>query len=1054
MTKKPLNPQIYEKLEKAEEAFESGRISRRSFNKILTLAAASAGVTFAELSPVHAWVATRMRKRKTTSSSSFVSVASCRADSARSCRFTRTPSSSGNRQKWTWSGWVKRGALGNRGVIFNSSTTGSTQTFFLAFDTDDKLYVHNGVQAVSTESWSATTRVFRDPSAWFHLVLSIDTTQATASDRIKMYVNGAPETLAAYSSYSCYPTQNYQTAVNNTGIAHNLFYGFNSTSTGYLDGLVAEAYLIDGQAHLPSAFAQTDSTTGQWIAKQYSGSFGTNGFYLPFKSAAAVTGSGTASGSYPSVTGVSGIGADYSGNNNHWTGSGLAVTDQLLDTPTNNFCVLSLLDKGSQYTLSNGALQAYASGVVSTIARGTIGVTTGKWYYEVKVDTNTNGNLTLGASNEKASPNAYQGSDANGWAWNPETTNSYYYNSGSFPFYGSTQASQAVGMTLGVAIDASAGKIWVAANGTWQASGDPAAGTSPMASTLTTPVFPAIGQYSGGSQTTQAQVNFGQGGQSGLTFDSASGGSFKYTPPTGFKALCTNNLSTPQVVRPSQFFAATLYSGTGSSQTIDVTDTISQVFTVSGAFVVPAYASMTVKVYGAGGGGGGQSAAGGDGTSSSFNTSVIGGGGFGGQIGCNTFSCSNPRLGGAGGTASGGTTNTSGTTGSNGTYGSYPTGPAGPDGYGGGGNSGAFYDGSYYGGGTGGTGAVATKTYALGDLVPGASVAFTVGTGGSSGGGTGVIATAGGNGAVVVTYTLSSSGFAPDLVWIKGKSGATDHALYDTARGATFDLASNQMAVESTQATGLTAFTSSGFTVGSLAKVNTSAASYVAWSWKKGASPGFDVVTYASGTTGDKSISHGLGAVPKFIITKARNDSTYNWSVYHSSATTTVQQWLRLNTTDGIISNGTNCWGSSLPSSSAFGITSGNGVPVSTNCIAYLWSEVPGFSKFGSYTGNGSTDGPFIWCGLRPKYILIRRVDAGGSGWMQFDAARGTYNVSTPYLQPNTAGAEGVGSTYLDILGNGFKIRCGGGAQEANQGSATYIYVAFAEAPFKYANAR
>jgi hypothetical protein len=318
--------------------------------------------------------------------------------------------------------------------------------------------------------------------------------------------------------------------------------------------------------------------------------------------------------------------------------------------------------------------------------------------------------------------------------------------------------------------------------------------------------------------------------------------------------------------------------------------------------------------------------------------------------------------------------------------------------------------------------------------------------------------------------SITGFNFSPDLAWIKARSSSSWwHQLQDTVRGATKRLASNDIGVEVTDATTLTSFNSDGFSLGTSTSYNENATTYIAWAWDAGtatvtnnsgsiasqvrANPaaGFSIVSYASGSSGDKTVGHGLGQTPRFIITKTRNGSTYNWSIYHVKSSTALTQFLRF-TTDSIVTSGTNIWGSAFPTSSVFGITSGNGVEANTDCIAYCFAEVPGFSAFGSYTGNGSADGPFVYTGFRPRFILLKSSSVAATNWQINDTTRDTYNIANKRLSPSTADAEATTFNFGDILSNGFKIRQTD--QTWNSNGGTYIYAAFAEQPFKYSRAR
>ena len=308
----------------------------------------------------------------------------------------------------------------------------------------------------------------------------------------------------------------------------------------------------------------------------------------------------------------------------------------------------------------------------------------------------------------------------------------------------------------------------------------------------------------------------------------------------------------------------------------------------------------------------------------------------------------------------------------------------------------------------------------------------------------------------------SSLAFSPDLVWIKGRSGATDHALYDTVRGATFDLVSNSTAAETTQTQGLTAFNGNGFSVGTLAKLNTSAATYAGWCWDAGsstvtntagtitsqvranASAGFSVVTYSAQASGTATIGHGLGIAPSLIFIKSRV-AAYDWAVYHASLGNTTA--IRLNLT-GAADTFSGWWNNTSPSSTVF--TTGSNYAGAGNTVAYCFAPVTGYSSFGSYTGNGSADGPFVYLGFRPAFLMMKRTNSTGN-WVMLDSKRKGYNVDNDPLYANLTNAEGT-DDLADITSNGFKLRSTNA--DCNASGGTYIYAAFAENPFQFARAR
>ena len=307
--------------------------------------------------------------------------------------------------------------------------------------------------------------------------------------------------------------------------------------------------------------------------------------------------------------------------------------------------------------------------------------------------------------------------------------------------------------------------------------------------------------------------------------------------------------------------------------------------------------------------------------------------------------------------------------------------------------------------------------------------------------------------------TYGNSLNTPDLVWTKSRTGpsAVSPRLYDTVRGAGLGLFPNQQGASTAETNqGLSAFTPNGFTltspVGAAPYALEDKTTYVAWMWNRGVTPGFDIVNYAGGQSSSAAgaINHNLGQVPAMIIVKNTTTSS-DWAVWHKTygAPTTYQT---LNTT--IVPTSNSAWFSSSPTSSTF--TVGNALATGNggSYVAYLWAEVPGFSKFGSYTGNGSADGPFVYLGFKPKWIMIKRTDSvSGADWQIQDSVRTTFNpTGGTALAANDNRSEGTFGFSCDILSNGFKIRATDTGCNASAG--TYIYAAFAETPYKYANAR
>jgi len=311
----------------------------------------------------------------------------------------------------------------------------------------------------------------------------------------------------------------------------------------------------------------------------------------------------------------------------------------------------------------------------------------------------------------------------------------------------------------------------------------------------------------------------------------------------------------------------------------------------------------------------------------------------------------------------------------------------------------------------------------------------------------------------------NSGSMQPDWVWTKTRSQANDHFLFDAIRGVGNYLRTNSTGAETTVAQTLTSFNSNGFSVGTDNDTNASGRTFVGWQWNAGGSnatntsgtitstvranttSGFSVVTY-TGTGSNATVGHGLGVAPAMIIVKNRGATT-DWAVYHRSLTSAAY-WLELNSTGGVSGPNSVVFNSTAPTSTVFSVGTNDRTNATNSYIAYCFAAVAGYSAFGSYTGNGSADGPFVYTGFRPRYVLIKD-STQAFNWIVLDTSRDPYNVSQNYLLPNSSAAEG--STALwDILSNGFKYRVAGGA--GNTTNDVIIYAAFAEAPFKYSLAR
>ncbi len=804
---------------------------------------------------------------------------SLRFNAADSAYLTRNFTGSGNQQKWTWSAWIKRSDLTETFLFGRSS--GTNDGGYLNIQLAGSAYSQINFSNYSGSINVTTTQVLRDVSAWYHIVFALDTTQATAADRIKIYVNGVQVT--AFSS-ATYPSLNDSLILN--GQDEHVI-GDRRVSVSYaFNGYMTEVNFVNAQQLTPSSFGETNAQTGVWQPKAYSGSYGTNGFYLNF--------------SDNSNTTAATLGKDYSGNGNNWTPNNFSVTagagnDSVVDSPTSygtdtgvggevrgNYATLNRLHgvatSGSFY-LTNGSLDLNVldnSGYRNFAA--TISPEGFKGYCEVRMATDPNFQIGFAFESILPSNTQYQTNPPNAFYMSGDGN----FRSGQTVVRSAYTPSFASGDILQIAFDFTGGarNIWFGRNGTWGTSaagvGVPATGTNPIFTV--SDLSQACRLYFGintGAGTVTINTNFGQR-------------PFAYTAPSGFKALCTQNLPTPTIgattaTTADKYFGINLWTGNGTSQTL-----------------------------------------------------------------------------------------------------------------------------------------------------------------------------------------TNSGGFQPDWVWLKSRSSGTNfHNLYDVLRGATKYLFSNTTAAEGTNAQALTAFTSTGFSVGNDNDVNQSSGTYVGWQWKAGgtgvnntsgsitssvsASPtsGFSVVTYSGNSTNGATIGHGLGVAPVFVIVKSRND-TFDWIVWSRSfATNSTTAFL--NTTDA--AGAYSVWNSTLPSSTVITLPSSSYVNgTSKTYVAYCFAPVAGYSAFGSYTGNGSADGPFVFTGMRPAFLMVKNSSNPYTDWYIMDATRNTYNAAGLVLRPNTSTAEQDYTPNVDFLSNGFKIRDGGAPW--NGSAETIIYMAFAQTPFKYAIGR
>ena len=451
------------------------------------------------------------------SGGSFQIDRSLRFNSADSAYLNRTPSSASNQKTWTWSGWVKQVVVS--GTAQTHILAAGSSPYFQFYFVGPTLFVETSLGYIEP------TQKFRDPSAWYHFVVAVDTTQATATNRIRFYVNGEEVTDFATDQRSSI-TQNADLAINST-VEHRI--GAQTAATAYSNMYLAEVHFVDGTQLAPTDFGEYDDNNN-WNPKAYSGgSYGTNGFRLDFSDNSS----------------ASALGTDSAGSND-WTVNNISVAsgsgnDSLIDTPTNytaasgnnggNYCTLNSVETGDYSTLSNGNLDQTGGATDYSGKRGTFSMTTGKWYWEVTIN---------GTSGVAPGP-GIQATDVPNYE-SPVSTRRTYYNDGT-KFDGtqtSYGASFTTGDVIGVAFDADAGSLTFYKNGTTQGVA--------FSSLSDGPYSPLTVDYNGSSTS----HNFGQR-------------PFAYTPPTGYLSLCTQNLSDPTVANGSSAMSATLYSGDGTN---------------------------------------------------------------------------------------------------------------------------------------------------------------------------------------------------------------------------------------------------------------------------------------------------------------------------------------------------------------------------------------------------------------------------------------------------------------------------------------------------------
>ena len=445
---------------------------------------------------------------------------SCIFDAASSAYLDRTPGSAGDRKTWTMSFWFKLTKLG-------SSTSGGERLFtagsteFTISDSNDQLYLNDGTV------YRQTNGVFRDTSAWYHIFIGCDTTQSTAGDRFKFYLNGELPSLATDNQ----PAEDFEFDINNTNVHY-----IGREGSNYLDAYISEFHLVDGTQRVVGDFGETNDQ-GVWVPKEYTGSHGTQGVYLDFAD----------SGN---------LGDDESGNGLDWAENNIAAADQSTDTPTNNHVTWNQnYPLESTITLSEGNRNYLNSAGSQDKALGTLFPSTGKWYWEVKwVSGSSHGQIGLSqcdvGSNQETGSSSSTGT---GTAFGYRSYDGKTYKGNSLSTFGDSWTTADI---ISVAWDADNGKIYFGKNDTWQNSGDPTSGATGTGS-----AYALSSAQSGGGGWGPAVCNEG----SSLYEARFAEAEWSYNAPTGYTALCTSNMAEPAIKDGSKNFQMDDYAGTGST---------------------------------------------------------------------------------------------------------------------------------------------------------------------------------------------------------------------------------------------------------------------------------------------------------------------------------------------------------------------------------------------------------------------------------------------------------------------------------------------------------
>ena len=1032
----------------------------------------------------------------------------------------RTPTSTGNRKVWTWSGWVKRNSLSGNVSLFsqwNSASYNGAYGFLVKFDTTSQqlLIVQDEYTARFSVTWAGVP-YHRDASSWLHFLVVANSTITDQKSRIKAYINGSQIDLTLGTVYGTW-NQNDDFSFNHK--VYPVFIGAgnpgtSSTPNNYFIGEMVDTFFIDGQALTPDVFGfykagkgyisagsaqATDFRPGQWVPKtprviktaiNNNGGFGVNGFYLPMNDS-------------------NNFGADFHGTPNsiiklqenlpqprcRIDGVG-DYTGALRDDPFKQYLVLALpfVSGGLQSGFGDYSAAIKGSGIAVSLTNAGVSIaSTASYYGSAAFFNNANAAGTTKLTGDSSAVNFGSGDwTVEGWIFPTQIYNyltfittrpdnngyadGWYVGSdtnGTLAFYSNAYDVQTANGTIKTNQWTHFAAVRKSNNLTLYANGVAVGINTNYTKTPTRTLF-GIGQFPTGN--TEAFPGYMQDLRIYKGVAKYKGGFDVPRPytPVGIESwravpdTTANNFATLNPLEQTNGLTTLTFSE-GNNRIIFGGSSYNAVSSTFGVTTGKYYfeCRFNTQYVSPGIGGNNTNPTVRVDSGGIYLNEVLQQSGLTSQASGQIFGIALDR------------TNSSVQFYLNGsTFGSSQSFSA---------NSGQEIFARIM---SQNAGASSDSVWNFGQN-PTFSGQVTAGTNADDSGKglfkyqppsgflslcednlpTPAISDPGEHFKTVL-YTGSGStrgivgvGFKPDLVWVKSRTNTEGHIIFDSVRGPNQRLLTMTTSTEGTSIGGVMSFDDDGYSTAQYTGTNQSGQNYVAWCWKAGGeavtntdgsitsqvsvnqTAGFSIVSWtASGAT--STIGHGLGKVPKFIIAKSRTSSGYGWTNYHTSLG--KDAYIMLHSTVASASS-SNYWGTSSPSTTVFGVAPFAFNNNSGNMIAYCWAEIEGFSKFGSYVGNGSDYGPFVYTGGRPAFVMIKRTDSTND-WYIHNTSTNPTNPSQLTLLANTSDIEGSLYNHIDILSNGFKCRKSDAGTNASGG--TYIFACWMESPFQTANAK